>query len=319
MAALLLVFVAACGGDDDDDGGDATSTTGSAATTATSGTSAPTTTGASAEATAERDTTATTSSGSESTQPAGGATGTSDASTDATATEDSSAEASPTSASAESTATGDSASTPGSTEDPLDEVETLDPEALPNFTLVANIRVANIEETSTETTIILEIQQAAVDNYHLLIDPGDGTGVIESWQVGDRSWTGTGGVITENPEGVPNFFGPSLFLQQLPNLAEEMNAERIGEEEISGRETTHYRASAEEMLRLMQEEDETGYLEGATDPEGEADIWVDNEHKIMIRARVDVSWTNTDGTTGEIVEDYDIFDIGDTPEIPAPQ
>lgn len=209
---------------------------------------------------------------------------------------------------------------PGGEDDPFEDLQTLDPEQLPNFSLTSTVRIENTDETGEDAVLTIEIVQSSVDHYHMVINSGadaDTMDLIEVWQVGDRVFMREAGTITELPPGTPSFFSPELFLQQITNINEEVPVDRIGEENVAGRETTHYRASPEDFLAATAQDSE--YLQGASNAQGKADVWIDNELFIMIRARIDITWTNSDGSTGLIFQEYDIYDIGSTPEVQAPQ
>jgi hypothetical protein len=47
-------------------------------------------------------------------------------------------------------------------------------------------------------------------------------------------------------------------------------------------------------------------------------LWVDDELNIMILSEADVTWDNSDGTTGSLVYNYEIHDIGTTADVVAP-
>jgi hypothetical protein len=107
-----------------------------------------------------------------------------------------------------------------------------------------------------------------------------------------------------------------MFLSTVPSLEEQVEAYREGEEEVSGRETTHYRIPGEELLSM------SGFLGDNPDisnVEGDAEVWIDNELQILIKQTADISWTNGDGSDGSMVYDYLIDDIGSTEAIEAPQ
>lgn len=295
IAVLLFVLLAACGGGDDDD------------TTATSGT-APTATSAAPAATNPTNAGTPTSAAQADVTP----TSTSADTAEPTATVEE-PDATPTAEEADATPTGDSGG-----EAPLEDFKPIDPEALPNFSLDVAYEFSNLDEAGETTKFVMEVRQSATDNYYLRVDSG-ADGIYEAWRVGDRSWTGSGGTIIEDPTGSGGFITPSLFLQQVQSVPEDVRAEKVGEEEVSGRRATRYRADPEYLIQAMQEGSESDFLAGASDIEGTAEFWIDNELKIMLRVKVDMTWRNANGTTGVMKQDYEVYDIGETAPIDPPQ
>lgn len=333
LCVALMLFVAACGGDDDDsDNGDTTPTSNAAtSTTGSSGSDTTPTAGddASATGTGSSSGSATaTGSGSD-----GSATTTGSSGSDGTATE--------TESNPESTGTGTSGSTP-STSDPtatsgsntsptqpsgsasptsgtgleVPDIETLDPELLPNFSMRMDFDATNYAG-SAQTTMVIEMRQSEIGTYYMRMET-DGE-ALEFWTIGDKSWTSVGGQIIESPGG--SMFNPADILATGQVMPEGLNARKDGEEEINGRQTTRWVTDGADYVALMNEE---ALAQGTTtvemtDGAGEVVVWIDNELDIMIRAEGDVTWTNSDSTEGSLVYQYEIHDIGSTEEITQPQ
>ncbi|HYI14001.1 MAG TPA: hypothetical protein VEX37_01320 [Thermomicrobiales bacterium] len=330
MCVMLLIVTAACGNGDDDDGGEAATSPASTSTTASGasgGDSTPTaeedpqsnttSTATSATATSATETSATASAteedeGSEPTAPTGA---------QSTATESSGDEpsATATTATGASTATESSGMTTpdtgtGGVEVP--EFETLDPELLPNFSLTMNFEAINLSGTP-QTTVVMQMQQSAVDNYHLFMET-DGE-ALEFWTIGEQAWTSIGGEVVESPTGP--LFTPADILTTGELIPAGLEAREEGSEEVNGRQTTKWIVDGADYVEYMNED---AQFEGVSPVEmsngtGEVTIWIDDELKIMIRADGDVAWDNSDGTQGSLVYDYEIHDIGSTADIVAPQ
>lgn len=243
------------------------------------------------------------------------ATSTSSAAGEPTATD-----AAATATRAEPTATEDDDVTP-TAEEGEDQVDigdytTIDPELLPNFTLMFTFDVTGVPDQE-DTHLDLEIQQSSVENYHLRLGAADTE--IETWLVDGTSWVAEpGGGVTEIPGGEDSgLFSPAMFLQQVPTIDPAMQAELVDDDdEVSGRSTSHYRVSGMDMMTF------TNYLQGAeadADVQGYADIWIDNELRIMIKQTSDITWTNADGSEGAFLYDFLIDEIGSTPPVTAPQ
>ncbi len=313
VCVMLLVVLAACGNGDDDDDDVTTSNSSSTVTVASSGAEgtstveddAETETSASATATEEDDD--------------GEPTSTSPAEATATEGDDDEPAATSTSATSDPTATESSDVTTPDTDtggvDEVPEFETLDPELLPNFSLTMNFDAINLSGTP-QTTLMMQMEQSAVDNYHLVMET-DGE-ELEFWTIGEQSWTSMGGETIESPTGP--LFSPADILTTGELIPEGLNAREEGSEEVNGRQTTKWVVDGADYVEYMNEE---AQLEGTstvemTDGTGEVTIWVDDELNIMIKAEGDVAWNNSDDTEGSLIYDYEIHDIGTTPDVVAP-
>lgn len=304
LCVLVLVFAAACGGDDDDDdAGDTTAVATSesstdASATATEGDEAPIATATEVEEDASP--TATEETAATPTEEAAAATPTEE-------------EADPTATAADDDPSPTTDGT-GDIDDPLADVQPIDPEALPNFTMSFTFDLTGIPDQE-DSSIGVEIEQSAIDNYHMSAQL-TGTG-IETWLVDGTNYVDQGdGTIVELPEGTDSgLFSPSIFLQEVPPLEPELQATLEGEEEISGRDTRHYIISGENYLAQADM-----WAGGeASDVEGQVEVWVDIELNMMIKQLADITWTNADSTTGTFMSDLLIYDIGTTGTVEAPQ
>lgn len=223
------------------------------------------------------------------------------------------AEASPT-RSASPTATVEASPTETAVpESAIGEIVQLDPNQVPNFTLAIKIQATGIGGPG-DATIDYQIEQSATDRFHLKAD-NSGT-QLELWKIGDESYIAqAGGDPAPQPEGTDTtLFSPSTFLQLVPNVASDTNAQDLGTETIDGRTAEHRRVTAETFLQ------QASFLGGAavTNPEGELDIWVDSELKTPLKMEGDLSWTTADGGDGKFAIDYQLTQIGSTPEVQAP-
>jgi hypothetical protein len=201
-------------------------------------------------------------------------------------------------------------------EDPFADIEMLDPELLPNFTMSFRLSATGISEEEDLESMILEIQQSEIDNYHMRFE-GDGV-VVEAWQIDGISYLrqDDGSILEVPAEAGAGFFSPSMFLTVMPALDPELRAARVGEETVNGRQTTHYRITGADYLALSEF---FGTGEVPSDISGDVNVWIDNELNIMIRQNADITWTNADGTQGNFDAEYEIRDIGTTPRVEAPQ
>lgn len=307
---MILVVTAACGsGDDDDDNADtatAVMTVGSSAAQ-----SSPTDSSASEATATEQESKATATE-------RGTAEATATTRTQATATEDE-PKATSTSGGSGSTSTepaGETSTTTAEGSVEVPEIETLDPELLPNFSLTMNFEATNLSGTP-QTTIKMQMEQSSVDHYHLNMETDGET--LEFWTVGDQSWTSVAGEVVESPTGP--LFSPADILTTGELIPEGLEAREDGTEEVNGRDTTRWvidGADYVEYMNAQAQAEGTSTVE-MTDGSGEVTIWIDNELNIMIKAEGDVAWSNSDDTDGSLVYDYEIHDIGSTAEVAAPQ
>jgi hypothetical protein len=307
LCVFALIFTVACGGDDDDDD-DTASGDGTVVTTVTTGPSGD----ASPTATEEED---------EATEAVAAPTEEDEEAASPTATEDdveptaTKASASPTAteAAADDEGTATTTGDTGDEDDALADVNPIDPEALPNFSMSFTFDVTGVPNQD-DTSMAVEIEQSSTENYYMFVSAADMN--IEVWLVDGTTYMNQGdGTIIPLPEGTdPGLVSPAIFLQEVPPIDENLQAERVGEEEVSGRNTIHYTISGENYL------DQSDVLTGgtATDIEGQVDVWIDTELNIMIKQIGDVSWTNEDSTSGTFLSDLLILDIGATNAVEAP-
>lgn len=301
LCVMLVLITAACGNGDDDD--DETPT--SVATTAASAPDATPTTARSEATTTESDATATDE----------GAEDSPTATTPATATEaEESEEPTATTGAGGATPTESGSVTTPTTDDELGDFETLDPELLPNFSLTMNFVATNMSGVP-ETNLQMQMEQSDIDNYHFNMN-SEGE-LLEFWTIGDQSWTSIGGEVMESPTGP--MFRPADILTTGELIPEGLDAQREGTEQVNGRETTKWVIDGADYVAYMNAEEESNATGiEMSDGSGEVVVWVDNELNIMLKAEGDVAWSNSDGTDGTLVYDYEIYDIGSTADIVAP-
>lgn len=198
-------------------------------------------------------------------------------------------------------------------ESAIGEIVQLDANQVPNFTLAINIQASGIGGPG-DVTIAYQIDQSATDRFHLKAN-NSGT-ALELWKIGEDSYIAqAGGDPARQPEGTDTtLFSPATFLQIVPTVPAETNAQDLGTETIDGRTTQHRRISAE--LYLQQ----ASFLGGTavTHPDGELDIWIDSELKTPLKMEGDLTWTNADGSDGKFNIDYQLTQVGSTPEVQAP-
>lgn len=315
LCVMLLVITAACGSgdDDDDDSGTSTSSPSTATTASLAAESTPTSSDNSDSTSTTAQSAATATKADDEAEP------TATTRAQATATEVDENEPTATSASGASTATepaeATSTATDGGVAD-VPEFETLDPELLPNFSLTMHFDATNLSGTP-QSTLTMEMQQSAIDHYHLNMDT-DGE-VLEFWTIGEDSWTSIAGEVIESPTGP--IFSPAEILTTGELIPEGLDAQEDGSEEVNGRQTTRWVIDGADYVAYMNDE---ASANGAStiemsDGTGQVVIWIDDELKIMIKAEGDVDWKNSDDTDGSLIYDYEIHDIDSTAEIVAPQ
>lgn len=317
LCVMLLLVSAACGSGDDDDDADSATSTATTESASSASDSTPTESDDSEATPTEEDSAATATATEEEQEDA--PTATTQAQATATEQEDEQAVATATTGSDGSTATEPAGvttpATDGGTGD-IPEIETLDPELLPNFSLTMNFEAANLSGPP-QTTLRMQMEQSAIDNYHLNMET-DGE-VLEFWTIGEQSWTSIAGEVIESPTGP--LFSPADILTTGELIPEGLEAQEDGSEEVNGRQTTRWVIDGADYVEYMNDE---GSIDGTstvemTDGTGEVVVWIDDELNIMIKAEGDVAWANSDDTDGSLIYDYEIHDIGSTAEIVAPQ
>lgn len=287
LAAFLVVFGACSfGGDDDDDGDETpTSTTVSGVETATS-TAEPTETEPTEEPTATATETAT-----------------------ATAT---------------STPEPTNTPTPSPTPSPTPEPIVTDPfgsiqlpdTVLQNFTLEYSTSSSGGEQSRGSLGIYIE--QFNPNQFYVRTEGDEVSGVeaVEIWVTADATFfRPPGGEVSEIPGAMDStLFSPGAYLILTPDLSDVPEATDLGTEEVNGIVTRHYRFDAEDM------DDDTALPEESelTDPQGEVDVWIDEERGIAIRMEGDVSWEDENGERIELELFYELSAIDSTAEIQPP-
>lgn len=333
-ALLVLTLAVACGSGDEDD---ATATaSGSGATSEATGTSDDAddmTTGTAEDGmttgTAEDDATGTADDDmTTGTAEEDDATGTADDdTTTGTAEEDDAtgtADDDTTTGTAEDDATGTAGDdmTTGTADDsgavdPDDPFANLgDVTELENYTLSAT-GTFNFTASGPQD-FTMEVQQSALDNYHFTVDIADLT-TMAVWVVTDAMYVQVDGGATEelpfSQEEAMGQFNPGFYLTQVQQGELFSTAELVEEEEINGRATTHYTFTAEQwaeaaMAQGIEVEEVSG--EGG-------DIWVDNELNVIVRADIDVNWTDAaSGGSFEQVLTWEVSAIDETDPVEPP-
>lgn len=317
LAMLLVVtMLAACGGDDDDDDATATSATGGNTGTvaAGSGTDATSTTAAGTDT---ADTTATTDGGSTAAEPTNTAAAEEPTATTASEATEPAAEA--TASTGTGTGTDATATTSSSIPDECnpasEDIESLDPDLIPNFSIRFEVVTGgDSEETGALGTVSMTMEQSEPGTYHSKIDV-EGM-AIQSWVIGDQAWSDFGAGIMETEPGM-DMFGPDILLSQMTDsLKKFYEANDEGSEEVNGRDTTLYvidGANYADNYNTCFGDDEK--IEEAS---GELRYWIDDEWGVMIKGEGTMEWTYSDGTTTTFEFTQEMFDIGDTAAIEPP-
>jgi hypothetical protein len=197
--------------------------------------------------------------------------------------------------------------------EPLGEIAPIDPNVLTNYSLSTNIELKGIPSQS-DFAMSLLILQSAPDHYYLRSTSGESG--IESWLIDGTTYlTQADGSVASIPEGSDTaLFSPALLVQTIPAISGEVASIKVGIEEVSGRQATHYTVDGEDLL------DGTSWLPGGTasDIDGQVDIWIDNELHVITRQESNVTWENSDGSQGSFVGHYELTNIGTTEPVTAP-
>jgi hypothetical protein len=229
------------------------------------------------------------------------------ASATATETTEPTATSSPT-ATASSTATASATATElPEVENPFANVPQPDT-VLENFTLSYQGEFGPPQGETESLEIFIE--QSAPTRYHLRAAAG-----VEIWVIEDATYF-------RNPDGSvfqiqsaidPVLVSPAAYLIQIPDPADVPSALQVGQDDVDGRSATHYQVEADQVGRFGLAQDQT-----ITDPDGEIEIWVDDELGFISRMLVDVEWTDETGSRQSAVAELLITAVGTTQEIQAP-
>lgn len=325
---MIMTLVAACGGDDDDDStpeitpntGTVATDSGASAATGTPSANQPGTPAATADAPENtpadtdvevEDSTATTGMGAEATTTTGtgaeATTGTGSGGTDATAT-------SGDDASATVSGTGGN-DVPEECESAIEDVETLDPDLIPNFSVRFEIATGGDSGEESELgTISILMNQSEPGTYYTSMD-AEGI-ALESWVIGDQAWNDFGTGVTESTPGAEIFTPDTLLSQMTDGLRDFYEADEQGSEEINGRDTTIYVVTGEDFADSYNRC--AGDAETIDEASGELSYWIDDEWGIMIKGEGSMEWTYSDGTVTTFDFNQEIFDIGSTADIEPP-
>ena len=324
---LMLPLLAACAGDDEDD---ATSTSDSPAVEVT--TAPESTPDAEADTTPDMDITPDTDTTPDmDTTPDTDMTPETDMTPDADMTPESAgtpdmdstpdADTTPdTDATPDTATTPDSDSTPGTgMTGPFGELDDLTAD-VPNFSLEFMAQFENVpDDTGSLFSADLDMMlaQSEPDVYHLqLTTTGDEALDVEVWSLPDATYLSeSGDSAVELPAGLASEFAPTEALTVMPPVELLQNAEEVGEDEVNGRTATEYRVDAEDALMILMAQ---GQDVNVSNPEGEMNIWVDEELNVVIQMTADVTFEHEDGEEGSIVIDYMVTDIDETEDIEAP-
>lgn len=220
----------------------------------------------------------------------------------------------------DATGTPDVDSTPGTgdmVDDPFEDVGELQSD-VPNFTLDFTGSFENVPDDTGEifsADIDMMLMQSEPDIYQLsFTTTGDDAVELEVWSLADSTFIAeSGGMPVELPAGIASEFAPTNALVVVPPVATLAVAEEVGADEVDGRDATQYRVEAEDAAVILAPQ-------GAeiNDPEGEMEIWIDDELGVVLQMVADVTWTNEDDTEAMVVIDYTVSDVGETDDIEAP-
>lgn len=318
MALVLPLAVACSGGGDDDDPTATTEAPGAVATSADATTQDSDTTATTAESDSTPDTD-TADTPETDTTPDTDAAGT----PDADSTPDSDGDSTPDTGETPDPAsmeTPDADTTPGSggmVDDPFADVADVQTD-VPNFTLDFTGTFENVPDDTGEifsADLDMLLTQSEPDVYHLsFMTTGDDAIEIEVWSLPDATFIAESGAApVELPGGFASEFAPSNVLVIVPPVDTLAAAEEVGPDEINGRDATHYRVDAEAAALILA----TQGVE-INDPEGEMEIWLDDELGFMLQMIADVTWTNDDDTEAAVTIDYSVSDVGETDDVEAP-
>lgn len=228
----------------------------------------------------------------------------------------------------DTTGTPDTGSTPETTGTPDDSTGqgmfgdvTQIADEVDNFTLDLTTNVSNLPDgmgvvNSADATVALAQSEPQV--YHLMMDAsGDQPFQLEIWSLPDAVYIAEDGddPIQLPPEMATLYTPGEVLMMVVPPVELLQTADEAGQEEIDGRTATRYDVDAETAMAMLMAQ---GQMSGVTNPQGEMQIWVDEELDVVIQMMVDITFENEDGTEGSIMIDLQVTDIDETTDIESP-
>jgi hypothetical protein len=187
---------------------------------------------------------------------------------------------------------------------------------LTNYTVVYAAEFTGAGATE-DGTIDLLIEQSAPDAYHLLIQSeGAAASLTEYWYVAGRAFfRGVDGQVFEVTGSVdPSTFSPSAFLISVPPVISILRAERGEVEQVEGRDATYYSVEAVDAGPFAAPQDGSGF----NNPEGELEVWIDNQQNFVAQLNADLKWTDNAGAERTMVIEYRVSRVGTTPQVNPP-
>ena len=204
-------------------------------------------------------------------------------------------------------------STPTATPIPIEENPFADAPSpdlvLENYTVTYSAEIQTPE--GEPETIDIFIEQSSPNRYHLRAGEE-----VEIWVIDGATYfrNPDDGSVFQVPTAVdPGLVSPAAYLIQVPSPAGIPEALRVGEEDVNGRPAIHYSVDADQIEQFGLAEDET-----VTDPEGDVDVWIDQELGFISRMEIDAEWTDETGARQSAVIDLLISDVDSTAEIAPP-
>ena len=215
----------------------------------------------------------------------------------------------------EPTATATATPSPTPTATPIPIVQNPFADAPSPDLVLENYTITYFGEFDTENTdpetLDLFVEQSSPAHYHLRA----GT-EVELWVIEDATYfrNPEDGSVFQIPSAVdPGLISPAAYLIQVPNPANVPQALEVGTDEVEGRPATHYSVSGDLIALFNQAEDQT-----VNDPEGEINVWIDQELGFVSKMDVDMEWTDETGVRQSAIIDLVVSMVGTTAEISAP-
>lgn len=211
------------------------------------------------------------------------------------------------------TATETATPTPSPTPTPLPVIENPFAELRQPDAVLENFTVSYRGEFETAEGGVegleIFIEQSSPNRYHLRSGAD-----VEIWVIDQATYfrNPDGSVFQIQSAVDPVLVSPAAYLIQIPNPSNISEALEVGEEEVQGRPATQYQVEPAQF-------DEFGLAQGAVEgPEGEIDIWIDQEHGFISKMLFEVEWQNESGATLTAQAELLVSDVGTTPEVQAP-
>jgi hypothetical protein len=83
---------------------------------------------------------------------------------------------------------------------------------------------------------------------------------------------------------------------------------------VEGRDATYYTVEAADAAQFAAPQDGSCF----NNPEGELEIWIDNQQNFVAQMLADLRWTDNAGAARTMLIEYRVSRVGSTPQVNPP-